>query len=59
MMKFVTVKFKFTRNDDEENINDDDDDDVVADNNFDDDDNKFIDKHSQYVILTWFEFYLN
>ena len=49
MMKFVTVKFKFTRNDDEENINDDDD---VADNNFDDDVNKFIDKHLQYVILT-------
>ncbi len=52
MMKFVTVKFKFTRNDDEENINDDDDDDDVADNNFDDDVNKFIDKHLQYVILT-------
>jgi hypothetical protein len=50
-MKFVTVKFKFSRNDDEENINDDNDDDA-ADNNFDDDVNKFIDKHLQYVILT-------
>ena len=52
MMKFVTVKFKFTHNwdDDEENINDDDEDvEDVDDNNSDDDDNKFIDKHLQYV----------